>query len=82
MSVVKEPFLAIRYKGLSIERAYRPDLIVDGNVVVEVKHVEKLLSVHEAQLRTYMQLTQIKKGLLFNFNTTVLKNGIRRLDLP
>ena len=82
LNVLHEPFLPITYKRLVVERAFRPDLIVDGRVIVEVKHIEKIVSVHEAQLRTYMQLTGIRTGLLLNFNTTVLKNGIRRLELP
>jgi len=77
-----EPFVSIKYKKLGIERAFRADLIVADRLIVEIKHVEKILAIHEAQLRTYMKLTGIKTGLLLNFNTTVLKNGIRRLDLP
>ena len=76
-----EPFVSIKYKKLGIERAFRADLIVADRLIVEIKHVEKILPIHEAQLRTYMKLTGIKTGLLLNFNTTVLKNGIRRLDL-
>ena len=77
-----EPFVSIKYKKLGIERAFRADLIVADMLIVEIKHIEKILAIHEAQLRTYMKLTGIKTGLLLNFNTTVLKNGIRRLDLP
>ena len=77
-----EPFVSIKYKKLGIERAFRADLIVADRLIVEIKHVEKILAIHEAQLRTYRKLTGIKTGLLLNFNTTVLKNGIRRLDLP
>jgi len=76
-----EPFVSIKYKKLGIERAFRADLIVADRLIVEIKHVEKILAIHEAQLRTYMKLSGIKTGLLLNFNTTVLKNGIRRLDL-
>ena len=76
-----EPFVSIKYKKLGIERAFRADLIVADRLIVEIKQVEKILAIHDAQLRTYMKLTGIKTGLLLNFNTTVLKNGIRRLDL-
>ena len=76
-----EPFVSINYKRLTIERAFRPDLNVEGLLVLELKHIEKILAVHEAQLRTYLRLTGIKTGLLFNFNTIVLKNGIRRVEL-
>jgi GxxExxY protein len=77
-----EPFVSMRYKQLHIERAFRADLIVGGELIVEIKHIEKILAIHEAQLRTYMRLTGLKTGLLLNFNATVLKNGLRRLDLP
>lgn len=76
-----EPFVSISYKRLTIERAFRPDLIIENEVVLELKHIEKILAVHEAQLRTYLRLTGIKVGLLFNFNVIVLKNGIRRVEL-
>jgi GxxExxY protein len=81
-SLIVEPYLAFTYKGLRIERAFKPDLIVEHAMIVEIKHIEKILSIHEAQTRTYMKLTGVKSGLIFNFNTQVLKNGIRRLDLP
>lgn len=81
-SLVAEPYLAFNYKGLQIERAFKPDLIVENAMIVEIKHIDKILSIHEAQTRTYMKLTGIKAGLILNFNTQVLKNGIRRLDLP
>lgn len=77
---VAEPSLAVNYKDLIIPSAYRPDLIVGSEVIVELKHVEKVLSVHEAQLRTYLKLSGLPTGLLLNFNSTVLKNGIRRLS--
>ena len=82
LQVLVEPFVSIVYEELTIERAFRPDLIVENKVVLELKHIEKILAIHEAQLRTYLHLTGLKTGLLFNFNTTVLKNGIRRIDLP
>ncbi len=78
---VAEPGMVLNYKELTIPNAYRPDLLVAGEVVVELKHVEKILSVHEAQLRTYVKLSGFGAGLLLNFNATVLKNGIRRLSL-
>lgn len=82
LQVIVEPFVSIVYEELTIERAFRPDLIVENKIVLELKHIEKILAIHEAQLRTYLHLTGLKTGLLFNFNTTVLKNGIRRIDLP
>ena len=76
-----EPYVDISFDDLIIQKAYRLDLVVAGSVIVEVKHVEKVLAVHEAQLRTYLRLTGIRSGLLLNFNVTVMKNGIRRIDL-
>lgn len=82
LAVVVEPLLSLHYDELVIPNAYRLDLVVAGAVVVEIKHVERLLAVHEAQLRTYLKLSGITCGILLNFNAPVMKNGIRRLDLP
>jgi GxxExxY protein len=60
---------------------YRLDLIVEDRIIVEVKAFEKLMPVHEAQLLTYMRLGSIPVGLLLNFNSATLKNGIRLLQL-
>ena len=57
------------------------DLVVDDRLVVELKTVEKILPVHEAQLLTYLRLSGLRTGLLLNFNTAVLKNGIKRMVL-
>ena len=81
-SIIVEPYIPFDYKSLKIERAFKPDLIVEQAMIVEIKHIEKILAIHEAQTRTYMKLTGIKSALILNFNTQVLKNGIRRLDLP
>ena len=70
--------LPIEYKGLKLSAGYRMDIVVDGLLVLELKSVEKLLPVHEAQLLTYLRLSKIWLGLLINFNVPVLKEGIRR----
>jgi len=70
--------LPVEYKGLKLDCGYRLDLIVNEEVVVEVKCVEKVLPVHEAQLLTYMQLTGKRVGLLINFNVPLLTRGITR----
>jgi len=75
-----EPLVAFQYKKLRIERGFRPDLIVERSVVVELKCVEKILPVHESQVRTYLKLTELTLGLIFNFNTDLLKSGIRRIE--
>src|ERR1700691_5890172 len=70
--------LPVEYKGLKLDCGYRLDLIVNEEVVVELKCVEKVLPVHDAQLLTYMQLTGKQVGLLINFNVPQLIKGITR----
>ncbi|HEY4691477.1 MAG TPA: GxxExxY protein [Anaerolineae bacterium] len=70
--------LPVDYKGLRLDCGYRLDLLVAETVVVEVKAVESLLPIHEAQLLTYLRLGGWRVGLLINFNVPVLKQGIRR----
>ena len=77
-----QPRLALVHAGVTIENAYRPDIIVDRKLVIEVKVEKAILPVHKQQLLTYMRLTNIKVGLLINFNVPVLRHGIRRLILP
>lgn len=70
--------LPLNYKGMDLDAGYKIDLIYERKVIVELKAVERVLPVHEAQLLTYMKLTGIRVGLLLNFNVPVLKNGIYR----
>jgi GxxExxY protein len=70
--------LPVHYKGVRIECGYRIDLVVNNRIVVELKSVEHLLAVHEAQLLTYLRLSGIKVGLLINFNVAILRRGILR----
>ncbi len=70
--------LPVTYKGLDLDCGYRLDLLIADAVVVEIKAVESLLPIHEAQLLTYLKLGGWKVGLLINFNVPVLKQGIRR----
>jgi len=74
-----EVILPVRYKGREVSQAYRADLIVGGQLLVELKSVEKLSPLHKAQLLTYLRLTDCRLGLLINFNVTVLKSGIARV---
>ncbi len=71
----------IVYRGHTIGSGYRLDLLVEDQVIVEVKAVEKLLPVHEAQLLTYLRLLGKSRGLLLNFNTPYLRDGIKRFVL-
>lgn len=70
--------LDLEYKGLIVPECYRLDLLVADRVVVEVKAVEQLLPVHEAQLLTYLRLSKRKTGLLLNFKTRLMRDGILR----
>jgi len=70
--------LPVKYKGIELNAGYEIDLIYDKRVIVELKAVERVIPVHEAQLLTYMRLTGIRVGLLINFNVPVLKDGIYR----
>ena len=70
--------LKVNYKGLELDGGYWLDFVYDNRVVVELKTVESVLPVHEAQLLTYLKLTGVRVGLLINFNVPVLKNGIYR----
>ena len=71
--------LAVGYKGLKLDCGYRLDLLVANMVVVEIKAVDALIPLHEAQLLSYLKLGDWKMGLLINFHVTLLKNGIKRL---
>lgn len=73
--------LPVQYKGRGLELGFCLDLLVDDRVVVELKSVEQLLPVHEAQLLTYLKLSHKQTGLLLNFNCRLLKDGIKRLVL-
>jgi len=67
------------YKGTKLDCGYRLDLLIENAVVVEIKAVDALQTIHEAQLLTYLKLGNWKLGLLVNFNVPVLKSGIRRI---
>jgi GxxExxY protein len=73
--------IPIEYKGIRLDCAYRIDLLVQDSLILELKSVDSLLSIHEAQLLTYMKLTGIRTGLLMNFNTKRLVDGIKRFRL-
>ncbi len=72
--------LPVTYKGLTFEEGYRIDLLVGNQVVIELKCVDTLLPIHEAQLLSYLKLARFKVGLLINFKVPVLKQGIKRIS--
>jgi GxxExxY protein len=78
----RQPWISFQYKEIQLARVFRPDLIVDNEVIIELKSVEKLLPLHDSQVQTYLKLTGLKIGLIFNFNTRFLKEGIRRISPP
>lgn len=82
MEFEEQKLCSVRYKDLLIEDAYRLDFLVGRSVVVELKAIDALLDVHEAQVLTYLRFSSCRIGLLFNFRTTLLrKQGLRRMAL-
>ena len=84
LSMQRIPFerqkpLPLEYKGIKLDCGYRLDLVVDKRVVLELKCIERIMPIHDAQLITYLRLSKIKTGLIINFYTGVLKDGIKRL---
>lgn len=79
--VERQKAVPLKYREVCLDCGYRVDLFVEEKVIVEVKAVEKLEKIHEAQLMSYLKLTGCRIGLLINFNVTVLKSGIRRIVL-
>lgn len=73
--------LPVEYKGIRLDCGYRIDLLVKNTLIIELKSVDKLLPIHQAQLLTYMKLSNIEIGLLINFNVKYLKSGIKRMVL-
>lgn len=78
LNVEKQKQFDFRYKGLTLESAYRIDLLVEDLVILELKAVDALNDVHKSQALTYLKITGKKLALLINFNVRLLKNGIKR----
>ncbi|HEY2394493.1 MAG TPA: GxxExxY protein [Rudaea sp.] len=79
ISFEREKAVGIAYKDVRIDCGFRLDLLVENCMIVELKAVDRLLPIHRAQLLTYMRISKMKVGLLINFNTRVLKDGLVRL---
>ncbi len=73
--------LPVEYKGIKLDCGYRIDMLIDDAIIVELKSVDKILPIHQAQLLTYMKLSSISIGLLINFNVKLIKTGIKRMVL-
>jgi GxxExxY protein len=78
MKVESQKVMPVFYKDVMLDCGYRADLVVEDRVIVEIKSVANIASVHEAQLLSYLKLSDCKYGLLINFNVKLLKDGIRR----
>jgi GxxExxY protein len=70
--------IPVEYKGVKLDCGYRTDIVVDGTILLEIKAIDSLLPIHDAQLLSYLKLGGWKIGLLINFNVELLKNGLRR----
>lgn len=84
LQVERQKELPVVYRGVRVDCGFRIDLLVNRIVIVELKAVERLISIHEAQVLTYLKLTQLHLALLINFNVTKLMDGFKRLvrDFP
>jgi len=81
LKVENQKPLPVFYRGVNVDCGYRIDLLVEDQVIIELKSIEKLEPIHEAQLLSYLKLSGHKIGLLINFNVRLLRNGIRRFVL-
>lgn len=81
LSLRRQVPLPVVYKQVKLDVGYRLDVVVEGSLILELKTVEILLPIHEAQLLTYLRLSGIKTGLLLNFNRPVMRDGIVRMVL-
>ncbi len=79
LKVIQQVPMPFEYKEVKLDVGYRLDLLVENKVIIEIKSVENLAPVHYSQLLTYLKLSNLKLGLLINFNTKLLKNGIHRI---
>jgi GxxExxY protein len=74
----KQIQLPVKYKSIQLDCGYRLDILIENKIVIELKSVEKILPIHDAQLLTYLKLGGWQLGMIFNFNVSLLKHGIKR----
>ena len=79
LKVEQQKPLPVFYKDVMLDCGYRLDLVIENKVIIEIKSVNAILAIHEAQLLSYLKLSDYRKGLLINFNVKMLKDGIRRM---
>jgi GxxExxY protein len=78
LELIRQQAVPIIYKEIKLDKGYRIDILVNNTLIIEIKSVEVLTDVHEAQILTYMKFAQKKTGLLINFNVKMLKQGLKR----
>jgi GxxExxY protein len=81
LKVERQKPMPVYYKDVSLECGYRADLVIENQVIVEIKSVSSMGAIHEAQLLSYLRMSDCKVGLLINFNVKILKEGIRRMKV-
>jgi GxxExxY protein len=81
LKVERQKILPVYLDDLKIDAGYRLDLLVENKIIVEIKSVERILPVHDAQIITYLKLSKLKVGLLINFNVPLFKDGVKRIVL-
>ncbi|MBY0310851.1 MAG: GxxExxY protein [Phycisphaerales bacterium] len=81
VAALSQVHLPLNYKGLVLDQGYRVDVVVEDCLIVEVKAIDRLLPVHEAQVLSYLRLSGVRLGLLINFNVPILREGLKRIVL-
>ena len=81
LNIRRQTTLPIVYDGVTLDAGYRIDILVEDTVVIEIKSIDSLQSIHQAQLLTYLKLSNLRLGYLLNFNVALFKQGIKRLVL-
>ena len=79
LAITRQQGIQVMYEQVQMELGFRADIIVENKVIIEIKSVEKIASVHPKQLLTYLRITGLKLGLLVNFNEALIKDGIQRI---
>ena len=81
LNIARQKPVPVIYKEIKLDCGYRLDILVENKVIIELKSIDAIAPIHEAQILTYMKFSKIKTGLLINFNVTLLKNGLKRYIL-
>jgi GxxExxY protein len=79
LNITRQQGLPVVYEGIKMDLGFRSDIIVENKVIIEIKSVEAIAPVHQKQVLTYLRITNLKLGLLINFNEALIKDGIQRI---